>query len=509
MLLEKAKSAILMVLFAICAYLAGQFLLDTSSISARAGSAGGNVQVSVNIEDLLNPQGYQVSFGGGLYSGHFDSGLKNSLWSSAKGLIRSALETSDYTEADQVIWDEAVTQRSVTIKLPFAMTMDQILVAAGSDVSRDLLGTAAFDVVIIPTAEPGIVLLGNRSEARFVSFSYSVGTTTGAVTAQITQSEDLAALLTEIEQDEKTVEYKRIEDTFSLRTILEKSGQAYRENHIIEPIVAMPTFEKVRVQNEFSLETLSEEQERYYADIAFGARFDFVKRVREVDGSVVYLYGYGDRALRFGAQGRLEYQERFRGGSTSDEILSFKDSLTKAVSELRKYGEFPEGFYLRYFTETEDAPGVRVKTFHFSHRHEGLTVDLSDQEMPYTATVEITNDQVTYLMKNYKDIQRLLPTTESSNQILSLDRLIESQFDLILKDYLTLNPEAAASKDDFGFVYQILHDITEYELVYFLSHDNNVLTYLPAWHLGIGSNHYYFDLYTGELLQRVPTQAVK
>ena len=129
--------------------------------------------------------------------------------------------------------------------------------------------------------------------------------------------------------------------------------------------------------------------------------------------------------------------------------------------------------------------------------------------MPYTATVEITNDQVTYLMKSYKDIQRLLPTAAPSNQILSLDRLIESQFDLILEDYLTLNPEAAASKDDFGFVYQILHDITEYELIYFLSRDNNVLTYLPAWHLGIGSNHYYFDLYTGELLQRVPTQAVK
>ncbi|MDK9710201.1 hypothetical protein [Acidaminobacter sp.] len=506
MLLEKAKSAILMVLFAICAYLAGQFLLDTSSISARAGSAGGNVQVSVNIEDLLNPQGYQVSFGGGLYSGHFDTGLKNSLWSSAKGLIRGALETSDYTEADQALWDEAVTQRSVTLKLPFAMTMDQILVAAGSDVSRDLLGTAAFDVIIIPTAEPGSVFLGNRSEARFVSFSYSTGSASGA---ESPQSEVLAALLTEIEQDEMTVEYKRIEDTFSLRTILEKPDQVYRENHIIEPIVAMPTFEKVRVQNEFSLETLSEEQERYYADIAFGARFDFVKRVREVDGSVVYLYGYGDRALRFGAQGRLEYQERFRGGSTSDEILSFKDSLTKAVAELRKYGEFPEGFYLKYFTETEDAPGVRVKTFHFSHRHQGLPTDLSNREMPYTATVEITNDQVTYLMKSYKDIQRLLPAAAPSNQILSLDRLIESQFDLILEDYLTLNPEAAASKDDFGFVYQILHDITEYELIYFLSRDNNVLTYLPAWHLGIGGNHYYFDLYTGELLQRVPTQAVK
>jgi hypothetical protein len=503
MLLEKAKSAILMVLFAICAYLAGQFLLDTSSISARAGSVGGNVQVSVNIEDLLNPQGYQVSFGGGLYSGHFDSGLKNSLWSSAKGLIRSALETSDYTEADQAVWDKAVTQRSVIVKLPFAMTTDQILVASGSKEPRELLDTAAFDVIIIPTAEPGTLFLGNRAEARFVSFTYN------RESAGNSQISDLAALLTQIEKDEGTVEYKRIEDTFSLRTILEKPDQTYRENHIIEPIVAMPTFDRVRVQNEFSLETLSEEQERYYADIAFGARFDFVKRVREVDGSVVYLYGYGDRALRFGTQGRLEYQERFRGGSTSDEILSFKDSFTKVVAELRKYGPFPEGFYLKYFTESEDAPGIRVKTFHFSHRHQGLPIDLSDGDVSYTATVEITNDQVTYLMKNYDTIQRILPENDPSDQVLSLDRLIENQYDLILNDYLTLNPEAAASKDDFGFVYQILHDITEYELIYFLSRDNNVLTYLPAWHLGIGGNHYYFDLYTGELLQRVPTQAVK
>jgi len=500
MLLEKAKSAILMVLFAICAYLAGQFLLDTSSISARAGSIDGNVQVSVNIEDLLNPQGYQVSFGGGLYSGHFDSGLKNSLWSGAKGLIRGALETADFTEADQAAWDKAVTQRSVTLKLPFAMTADQILAASGSKVTSELMGTAAFDVIIIPTAEPGSLFLGNRTEARFVSFTYSPDSP---------QIKDIAALLTEIEQDEETIEYKRIEDTFSLRAILEKPDQVYRENHIIEPIVAMPTYDRVRVHSEFSLETLSEEQERYYADIAFGARFDFVKRVREVDGSVVYLYGYGDRALRFGSQGRLEYQERFRGGSTSGEILSFRDSLTKAVAELRKYGEFPEGLYLRNFTETEDAPGVRVKTFHFSYHYQGIPIDLSNQEVPYAATVEITNDQVTYLMKNYKDIQRLLPESDSTDQILSLDMLIESQYDLILNDYLELYPEEAAAKDDFGFVYQILHNITEYELIYILSRDNNVLTYLPSWHLGIGSNHYYFDLYTGELLQRVPTQAVE
>lgn len=506
MLLEKAKSAVLMALFAICVYLAGQFLLDTSSISARAGSNAGNTQASVNIEDLLNPQGVQVSFGGGLYSGYFDSALKNSLWTSAKGQLRAALETSGVTEVGQTDWDAAVVQRGITFKMPFDMTVTQILMAAGSSVSREALGASSFDVVLITAGESGSIYLGNRQEDRYARFSKAKPEGPAAQVAA--PPDELSVILSEIENAEGTVEYKRIEDIFSLREILEKPEEVYRENHIIEPIVTMPALDRVRVSNEFNLQTLSEEQERYYAYIAFGSRFDFVKRVREVDGSVVYLYGYGDRALRFGSEGRLEYEERFESAGESGEALGFRASMTMAVSELRKYGEFPDGLYLRHYTEVEQAPGVWVKTFQFGIRYKGLPVDLSGQSIPCAATVEITNDQITYLTKNYKQLQRIMPAPNSSGAIISMDKLIENHYELILNDYLMMNPEAEAVKEDFGFVYQILHDITEYELVYFLIQDNGVATYVPAWHLGIGSSHYYFDVYTGRLLQHLPEQAV-
>jgi hypothetical protein len=509
MLLEKAKSAVLMALFAICVYLAGQFLLDTSAISARTGSNAGNLQASVHIEDLLNPQGIQVSFGGGLYSGYFDSTLKNSLWASSKGLIRAALETAAFTEVEQMDWDAAVVQRGVAFKMPFGMTVNQILIASGSNVSRDAFGMSSFDVVLITVGQNGSVYLGNRQEDRYIRFSGEQPTEAAEAPAAVAEpSAALSDIVSEIENAKGTIEYKRIEDIFSLREILEKPGEVYGENHIIEPIVAMPALEKVRVGNEFSLQTLSEEQERYYAYIAFGSRFDFVKRVREVDGSVVYLYGYGDRALRFGSEGQLEYEERFESAGESGEALGFKASLAMAAAELRKYGEFPEGLYLRHYSEAEEAPGVWVKTFQFGIRYKGLPVDLSSQSLPCAATVEITNDQLTYLTKNYKQQQRVIPGPTPTSAIISMDKLIEYYYDQILKDYLKMKPEAEAVKEDFGFVYQLLHDITDYELIYFLAVDGDVSTYVPAWHLGIGSNHYYFDFYTGRLLQHLPEQVV-
>lgn len=495
MLLEKAKSATLVILFAICAYLAGQLLLDSSSISARTGS--GTTQVSVNIEDLLNPQGYQVSFGGGLYSGYFDYGLKQRLWTTAKGLLRPALETANYTEVNQAMWDQAVTQRSVYLRMPFAMTADQLLAVSGSAMSRELLGSAVFDVIVLPTTEQSGVYLGNRSEGRYLRFD------SGA------DNRALGAVVSDIEKDTMTIEYKRIEDTFSLRTILEKPGQLYRENHIIEPIVTMPPFERVRVSHEFNLQALSEEQERYYANIAFGARFDFVKRVREVDGSIVYLYGYGDRALRFGSQGKLEYIQRFQGAGSTGEGVGFRESLTKAASELRKYGPLPEDLYLSAYTEMDHPSGAKVRTFYFTYAYEHIPVKLTDHQSAYSAAVEMTGSQVTYLSKNYKQVIRALPDQEPGLPVLSMDQLIEQQFNLIQSDYLQMHPEAVASKDTLNFVYQILHDIAEYDLVYVMIKENGVYAYTPAWHLGIGTLHYYFDLYTGELLYREPLQGVK
>jgi hypothetical protein len=495
MLLEKAKSATLVVLFVICAYLAGQYLLDTRSIGAQTSSPG--TLVSVNIEDLLNPQGYQVSFGGGLYSGTFASELRSSLWENAKGLVRIALESPAYTEMDQKSWDQAVVQRGVSLRLPFPMTADQILAASGSSSSRDLLGNAQFTVIFLPTGSSGTVWLGKPDEFKYLKFVSSA------------QSTDLLETVSRIERASATIEYKRLEDSFSLRRILEKPDQVYSENHIIEPIVKLPFLDRVRVSNEFNLQSLSEEQERQYADIAFGARFDFVKRVREVDGSVVYLYGYGDRALRFGVQGTLEYQERFAEGTASGTSPSFTEGLKIAVSELSKYGNLPEGFYLKGFSESEDSPGLGVKRYYFGYRYMDLPIYMSPQDQGYAAVVELTNSQVTHLKKNFKVIQRVLPIEELSLKVLSMDELIEQHYDLILDDYLKFNPEAEAFKNEFGFVYQIIHDISVYEPGYVLSKENGTIYYEPVWHLGIGSNHYYFDLYNGGLLQRDTIEAVR
>lgn len=495
MLLEKAKSATLVVLFAICAYLAGLFLLDSNSISAKAVPM--TTVSSVNIEELMNPQGYHVSFGGGLYSGTFDMQYMIRLWDVARGLIYVAFEAPSYSEIDQVEWDRYNTVRGITFDLPFPMTTDQILASSGASFTREAFGQETFDTIIIPTGESGVVVLGNRNELRFVKFTLKGNET------------EMAEILSAIEMDSKTIEYKRLEDIFSLRKILGTTDTVYRENNIIEPIVSLPAMDRFRVANEFNLQTLSEEQERRFADIAFGSRFDFVKRVREVDGSIVYLYGYGDRALRFSSTGSLEYQERYTESATTNYSPTFREGLKKAVEELKKYGALPSEFYLQSYTEAEAVTGQKVKQYYFGYKLNNVPVYLNPQDNGYAALVELTNNQVTHMKKNYKIVQKSILSVETTRKILGVDDLIDINLELILKDYLITNPIASAEKDSFGFVYKIVHDISAFEKIYVLQKENTGFYYQPAWRLTIDQRSYYFNLYTGKLLLDAPIQGVK
>jgi hypothetical protein len=495
MLLEKAKSATLVVLFTICAYLSGLFLFDNNAISAKASQT--TTFTSVNIEDFLNPRSCHVSFGGGLYSGTFETTLNSRLWEEASGFIRVALEAPSYQQIDQIEWDLSNTLRGVTINLPFAMTTDQILASAASSFSRSVLGQATFDTIVLTTGANQAVFFGNNKQSNYFKFSLN-----GQMTS-------LAVTLAEIEKDSNTIEYKRLEDIFSLRKILEAPGILYQENHIVEPIVGLPGIPKVRVSNELSLQTLGENQERKYADIAFGKRFDFVKRVTEVDDSIVYLYGYGDRALRFGIGGSFEYQERYSESTPASYSPTFQDGLKKAVSELKKYGDLPEDLNLLNYTETEEMEGQKVKRYNFGYRLNGLPVYLMPQDYGYAATVELTNNQLTHLKRNFKIVQKSANSEDDLQPVLGMDELIDKNYDLILKNYLKAKPESAPKKDDFEFVYQILHDITIFQPTYVLQKDSAGLFYAPAWRLSIGQHTYYFDLYKGDLLQSESTLGVK
>ncbi|MDO9591701.1 MAG: hypothetical protein Q7I98_00735 [Erysipelotrichaceae bacterium] len=495
MLLEKAKSATLVVLFTICAYLSGLFLFDNNAVSAKASQM--TAFTSVNIEDLLNPRSCHVSFGGGLYSGTFEPTLNTRLWEEASGFIRVALEVPSYQLIDQIEWDLGNTRRGVTINLPFAMTTDQILASTASSYSRNVLGQATFDTIVINTGASQVVMFGNNKQSAYYKFSLN-----GSMAS-------LAITLTEIENDSNTIEYKRLEDIFSLRKILEEPGNLYQENHIVEPIVGLPGFEPVRVANELALQTLSENQERKYADIAFGERFDFVKRVTEVDGSIVYLYGYGDRALRFGVGGSFEYQERYSESAPSSYSPTFRDGLKKAVAELNKYGEMPENLNLLNYSETEEIEGQKVKRYNFGYKLNGRLVYLMPQDLGYAATVELTNNQLTHLKRNFKIVQKNAISEDDIQPVLGMDELIDKNYDLILKNYLKAKPESASKKDDFEFVYQILHDVTFFQPVYVLQKDTAGLFYKPAWRLSIGPHSYYFDLYHGDLLQSESTLGVK
>lgn len=118
--------------------------------------------------------------------------------------------------------------------------------------------------------------------------------------------------------------------------------------------VMVPRFEIgprpiLRVQGELPEFTGTEEAQatvRQLADAAFGNQFAFVNRLVDVNGAVVFLYGYGEKAFRIHPSGLLDYTEK------PDPVLTgrktdLQTALRLAVTFIGNVGGIRRGFTWR------------------------------------------------------------------------------------------------------------------------------------------------------------------
>jgi regulatory protein YycH of two-component signal transduction system YycFG len=70
-----------------------------------------------------------------------------------------------------------------------------------------------------------------------------------------------------------------------------------------------------------------------FAQTFFGESFDFIRRIEESKGSIIYMYGYGERILTINADGSIEYKERMNSsGSQQDYFASLEAALQFVAS---------------------------------------------------------------------------------------------------------------------------------------------------------------------------------
>jgi hypothetical protein len=234
------------------------------------------------------------------------------------------------------------------------------------------------------------------------------------------------------------------------------------------------------------------------AEQFFGGNFDFVRNITEENGTVIYMYGYGQNVLIVNTDGSIEYKE---GQLENVSGQSFSDALETAVSFVANHGSWEAlgaaGLtpYLKAVVRDPDSADGRRFIF---------GVELSGSQVCYEdgdpIVVGVTSGQVTYYKRHLISIdpQSLQPTeTIPAEDAFSAVNLIAENYRYIYDILLSAgNIQPAADQTEmFETVAALVKDM---KTGYVKPTGEAVPNLQPAWIVEVGNAVIYFDLYTAE-----------
>lgn len=483
---EMLKNVVLVSLFALCLALTGSILFDVTADNVNASLIkDAKLNVITNAQSVISPQSYLVSFGGGLHTGVFSDEIRKTMWTEITENLKIYFQTGIYSVISTDEWTQAVNSRSFRIKLPLDYSIDNMYQMLGVPVKKDAIADIKIDTIILATSENDRIYLGDENTGNFYVLK---GADHG-------DSYKVSSLIDNIESSNIT-EYKRLEDIFSLRKFVETEEDTdFIENSTLAPITEISRIPIVQVVKEITtVDKLDDDIDlRLYAINAFGNDFDFVKKVRDIDDSIIYMYGYGERALRLSDDGSIEYKEKI---SKSESVeSSYILDLNLAIQAAKKFGESVQSMYLSGYEEMI-VDRVMTRTFYFNYRIKDLSVYTHGNKLGNSFKIEVTDGEVTLITKN---IRRYVKTLEfdGESKVYSIDEVIDKNSDLILNNYIRDNSLVFVPEKQYEYVYKFLQEIKDIDLVYFLDPKLNGTEMVPVWKIEIDNTLYCFSLYEG------------
>jgi hypothetical protein len=406
----------------------------------------------------------------------------------------------EITKMTQGEWDAAVKSKAVRFVMPFSMSVGQFQSLLLEEEPVSSLQGIFFDTIILPINEDQKIYIGNMGSGDHYLLS------------GVKRDVYLDSLMIQYENDDNMVDGKTIEELYAPSKVLAKEGELFVTNQLLFPTGNIPTFSFVRVKDELEVSNLSEQALTAYVEKAFGSRNDFLKKIEDIDGSLVYLYGYGDRALRIGKDGVITYKKRYEKQASSD-VYSFKEGVAVAVNELQNYGALPKGYYLSGYKEFKDKEGNDVRQYAFNYELENLSLFLEEDVTGQPMIVEITGKQITSVKRKISEYVSNFSVGEIWDEPMPMLEIFDANFDVISANFAKSDYKAESGlgitlEEDPNLALEILQNIEILDLTYY-GNSSKSESLVPAWHIKIGSNRYIINIYSGEILKWIPPEGVK
>ncbi|MBS7527204.1 hypothetical protein KHM83_10980 [Fusibacter paucivorans] len=432
---------------------------------------------SVNVAKYINPQSYYVSFGGLSYTKVYDTEMQQKIWDALRPIVTDGLVNYEGVEVIEMTdYIEAFADKSILLRFTIDLNCAEWLPLYDSEIEVPSAVSKWVPYEILMRSDlPNSLFVYDRDEEAYYR-----------VAIKGTEAENSVSELVDTMMASDFVEYRKISDRFSLASTVPDSLSRY--NYELLPYQYTHLTQGVKVMNEVS--TDAEAFDASVASIAnevFGNRLDFVKRLEDVNGSIVLMYGYGDKALTVAQNGDIIMNQKFNSSLAHE--MGFRQSLAIGIGGMEQFGELPQGVQLdSVVTVDEDYTKYR---FNFSYKLDDTVVSAQSGGIQVT----VKGGQVIAIEKNVKQMMSRVYT--SLDQMYSIDNCITQNYLEVSLYYLQDNDIYDATLNSIQYYFPIRSDIERIERQYY----QQDMTMIPIWRVVISGRTYLFNAYTGALIE--------
>lgn len=485
---EQFKTILLVFLILMSMMLAHQLWMDVPLWRFLSSKPSGNMELGkkegiVNISDAMSPQSITVNFGGGLHTVLYADAY--GLWEKVLQILQEKNATEiDIQEVDALKWKEAQNVKSIEMKFACRMPIE-ILSKGIQGAFKDKIAFA--DSILLLLIENNPVYMADSQEEKYYRLASSKGI-----------QDELIEKVNQIESKEYT-HYYPIEDIYGV------------SNYRLMPVEWTESLPEIKTVPE--MDAADDLGIKSFAGTFFGENFDFVRKIRETTGSVIYTYGYGKKSLKINSLGVAEYIEEIDPQKTAASVGVW-EAFQIAFQFVQEHGgwTYSDGNSIKPFiknivpVEREKRKGYR---FIFGYRFNDVPVYHPPQIAGEALEVEVIGSQVNYYKRFLKEkaseavyeYERELEYDDGLEMMVVTD-IINKNFDVIEKDYLRNQGQNIKEMDEEKIRDEILESMDSIGLGYYDQSAEKIGVLGPVWILKVGNITYYFDVYDGSIVSR-------
>ena len=243
----------------------------------------------------------------------------------------------------------------------------------------------------------------------------------------------------------------------------------------------------------YSPEDFSAHQEKLNEIIKgfFSGNFDFVRRIEEEGGTVIYMYGYGKTVVIARSDGTLEFKGEDDEKAATQ--LKYLEAFDKAGAFIAAHGAFDtlDGAKCApYLKEVvTDPDGKKGFRFIFGMKINGRNVYYQDGA---PVIVDVTNGKVTYFKRSLIDVGQATAVKSGSREVYSAINLLA-----VNNEYIRNALAEAGVTDAAGITFDEIAAMTSRFDSGYVRADKDKGELKAAWIVMIGGLEFYFGLDDG------------